>query len=144
MLYKDLLATIKECPFCSAEHRCIEETERAYLTFALAPYSKYHLLAIPKRHIESFSELTNEEESEIDSLLQTGAKILDKMGRDDYSVLVRSGTNVGRSIKHLHYHLIPDISIGSKTDNGEERRVLTQEESDNLIKYLKDVKAEVL
>jgi diadenosine tetraphosphate (Ap4A) HIT family hydrolase len=141
MLYSEYLKHVTSCPFCDKEERYIEELETAFLTFAIAPYSKYHLLVIPKRHTESFLELTKEETADIEKLLHIGAKLLEKVGYYDYSILVRSGKEIGRSIKHLHYHLIPKIEIGSKSLNGVERQVLELKDIEEILKELGSFKA---
>ena len=140
MIYSEYLKHITGCPFCNKKERYIEELETAFLTYAIAPYSKHHLLVIPKRHTESFLELKLEETEDIEALLHMGAKLLEKAGYGDYSILVRSGKEIGRSVKHLHYHLIPKIEIGSKTLNGEARVVLEENEIEEMLEEMHRLK----
>jgi diadenosine tetraphosphate (Ap4A) HIT family hydrolase len=139
MLYAEFLKTITKCPFCNTKNRTIQENEHAFLTYALAPYSPYHLLVLPKRHIETFLELTDTETRDIEKLLRTGARLLELLGQTDYSILVRNGNNIGKSITHLHFHIVPNITIGSREHGGNERRVLTSTEIDALMRECTNV-----
>ena len=142
MLYIDYLETLTECPFCIREHnRIILENENAFLTYSLAPYHKYHMLVIPKRHVETFLEITNKEICDIDLLIQSGARILELLGQDDYTVLVRNGDDSGKSIRHMHYHLIPEVRIGNNDSGGGHRQLLTGGDVNELMLEFEEVKS---
>ena len=104
------------------------ESETTYLTYALAPYHPHHLLVIPKRHMLLFSDLTQNERGDIDVLVHSGFEALKHLGYENLTVLVREGNGSGKSIPHLHYHLIPNIRIGDIDHQGNERAVLSPEE----------------
>ncbi|MEK7614691.1 MAG: HIT domain-containing protein [Patescibacteria group bacterium] len=137
MLYKDFLKNLTICPFCSDQNRIISENNTAYLTYALAPYHKHHLLVIPKRHLEIISEINSAENQEIDSLVSTGLGILKKLNYNNISVLIREGNDVSKSIPHLHFHIIPDIRLGDLDHYGQERKVLSVNEVEELVSELK-------
>lgn len=128
MLYEEFLKNIKGCPFCDSHDRIIMKNKHAFLTYSLAPYYKHHMLVLPERHVESFLDLTEEETRNIETLLRKGAKLLHLLGCDDYSILVRNGDVTGKSIKHLHYHLVPRICIGNKDYGGSNRKIMTEQE----------------
>lgn len=133
MLYADYLKNEVECPFCDKGKRIITEGKHAFLTYSIAPYTKHHLLVLPKRHIESILDLMKEESEDIENLLRVGARLLQRFGHQGFSVLVRNGDAVGRSKKHLHYNLIPQIHIGSSEFGGLGRKVLTSQEIETLL-----------
>lgn len=58
-----------------------------------------HLMVIPKRHLESFGEYTDEEKLEM--LTMTA-----KYEEDGYNVYARGWGNISRSVEHQHTHLI--------------------------------------
>jgi diadenosine tetraphosphate (Ap4A) HIT family hydrolase len=119
------------CPFCSIDPKnIIIDYETAYMTLAKAPYHPDHLLIIPKSHRESYLNLTAEESDEIQALCRRGVKLLKQLGYTDMSVLVREGMASGKSIEHLHYHVIPHTLIGDLTHDGNNRMFLN--ESDTL------------
>jgi diadenosine tetraphosphate (Ap4A) HIT family hydrolase len=133
LLYKDYLKTVKECPFCKLHQEVLLENEHAVLTYALAPYHKYHLLVIPKRHIEHLKDLEWQEQISITALLAAGVRTLSGLGHDDCSVLVKDNH---KSIPHIHYHIIPGGLITDISLDTEVRKMLTESEEELLVKEL--------
>lgn len=137
MNYKKFLKTLKVCPFCCGiESRVLIENDSAMLTYSQAPYHKYHLLVVPKRHIKSIKDLTWDENVCIMALIVSGVKTLSKIGHDDCTILSRDGDALGKSVSsHLHYHIIPggvikDISLKKKVLkmlSDDEEKVLKEE-----------------
>jgi len=133
MLYIDFLKTRTACPFCEpVAGRAFAKNELAFLTYALAPYHQHHLLVVPQRHIESFHDLTPDESAAIDALVRQGVHMLESIGYEDYTVLVRSGMKSGKSVSHLHYHIIPSVVVGDLDHKGDERKVMTDEEIERI------------
>lgn len=58
-----------------------------------------HLMIIPKRHLTSFDQFTDEEVLE---MMRTTAEY----EKNGYNVYARGWGNVSRSVKHQHTHLI--------------------------------------
>jgi len=140
MLYRELLENLKGCPFCEGNHtEPLVMREHSYLTYSLAPYHPHHLLILPKRHIESLTELTDEEEAEIFNLGQIGIRALQKLGYESVSLLVREGNAKNKSICHIHFHLIPEIQIGSLNAKGEDRYVMTESDIEKIVQEIKAV-----
>ena len=139
MFYKDFLKIARACPFCSKKNnRAIIEEKTAYLTYALAPYSKYHMLVVPKGHVISFSGLSRAEESDITKLLARGVKILRKLKINDFSILAREGSKQ-KSIEHLHFHIIPNHRIGDLDARGKKRKIMTENEIKNILSEIKKI-----
>ncbi|HRY91104.1 MAG TPA: HIT domain-containing protein [Candidatus Gracilibacteria bacterium] len=111
MKYQDYLKKRHPCPFCHSRRHFVHHTTKAYITYSLAPYHKHHMLVIPKRHVVSYEKLHAQEEKEISELIKVGISILNHLGYRDYSILVRNGKKIGKTINHLHYHLIPKAAI---------------------------------
>lgn len=140
MNYKELLETDKKCPFCeSGRNKTIKKIRKAKLTYSIAPYCQHHLLVTSERHIESFEQLTNEEKIDIDEMLLQGIRFLKTLGHDSYSILLRNGDKTGKTIEHLHYHIIPSIEVGSLDGNHIDRKIMTDEEIDDLLKLYNKV-----
>lgn len=136
MKYKDFLGTITECPFCILGQRVVTENENAFLTYSLAPYRPDHLLVIPKQHIEHVLDISETMMNDLDALQRVGVRMLNKLGHENITLLVREGMGSGKSIPHLHYHLIPDILLGDTEHDGKERMVLSNDEKETLITRL--------
>lgn len=142
MLYTDFLKEVKVCQFCDFNvNKMIKKDENAFLTYPIAPYCKHHLLVIPNRHVEHFEDLNKKEKESIDNLLGSGIKLLRILGHEGYSVLLRSGNNVGKSISHLHYHIIPSMDFG--IPNSIDRNIMTEEEIYQFIEIFKKAELEI-
>ena len=60
--------------------------------------------------MESFSELTNEEAMGLHKLNQKGAVLLrELMGIDNIWIILRDGKLAGKTIKHLHWNIMPYV-----------------------------------
>lgn len=140
MKYRDYLKTLTKCPFCDGiKTRVLIENEGAFLTYSLAPYHKYHLLVIPKRHVVNIKDLSWDENVCIMALVVNGIKALDKIGHNDCTILARDGQALGKSISHLHYNIIPGGQIEDLSLNLEVRKILSENEEGFLMKELKEV-----
>ena len=111
----------------------------SFLTYALAPYHKDHLLVTSKRHAESFLDLRKKERDEMLDLVNLAVRILHSFGYKDCSILGRDGGNAGKSIKHFHCHIIPKVLLGDIDHYEKERKILSQKEIGKIIEKIKTV-----
>ncbi len=99
---------MSQCPFCAIADRLISQNDLAAAVRDREPASKGHTLIVPKRHCESFFELTPAEVQACHALLQAEReKLLLELHPDGFNVGVNDGTAAGQSIAHTHLHLIP-------------------------------------
>ena len=98
-----------ECMFCSLpETDILAENEMAVAIFDQFPVNKGHVLIIPKRHLASLFDATQEEIMGIWRLLEIVKEELDKQFQaDGYNVGVNVGADAGQTIFHMHVHVIP-------------------------------------
>jgi diadenosine tetraphosphate (Ap4A) HIT family hydrolase len=141
MKYATFLKTITKCPFCGInKRRILLENDGAFLTYALAPYHKYHLLVIPKRHVESIKSLTWDENVCIMALIVVGLKALEKLHHNDCTIFMRDGKALGKSVKHhVHWNIVPGGRIEDVTLDLEVRKILNAKEEKSLRKELKKI-----
>lgn len=138
MKYKDYLKGVTRCPFCYLDkNQIIKENGNAFLTFCLAPYHKHHMLVIPKKHTEKIFDIEKDELKGVYELLQIGTNILKNIGYDNLTLLVREGDGAGKSIPHMHFHIIPNTRIGDVDSRGEERNILSDEEIIDVVSEFK-------
>jgi len=144
MLYSEFIKINTECPFCEPKkiEEVIKENDHAFMTYSIAPYHKHHVLIIPHRHTEIFDDLNKEETIAIDRLLKVGVKMIRALGYNDYTILVRNGGKNNKSIEHLHYHIVPNVTIGDLEHDNSQRRIMSKEEIFKTIKDFKDLKIE--
>ncbi|MEI6242054.1 MAG: HIT family protein [Chlamydiota bacterium] len=105
------------CPFCDpkiiAQQKYVEN-EYAIGVYDIKPYFKGHCLIIPKRHIERYSEMTNEEAAAVlDLVKKTDIAVQKSFHTNSYLILQRNGKEVGQSVFHLHVHYIPNYEDSS-------------------------------
>lgn len=68
------------------------------------PVAEGHALVIPKRHVEAFSELSPAELVDLGRLVSR-AQLASQA--HDWTIAVNDGTLAGRTVPHLHVHVIP-------------------------------------
>jgi diadenosine tetraphosphate (Ap4A) HIT family hydrolase len=98
------------CLFCNIRESGLAlENENAYASYDSYPVSQFHCLIIPKRHVQDYFDLTDDELLSCNDLIK---KIKKEILIKDNSVLgFNIGTNAGKiagqSIMHCHIHVIP-------------------------------------
>ena len=98
------------CLFCNIKESGLAlENDKAYASYDSYPVSNLHCLIIPKRHVQDYFDLTDEEILSCNDLIK---KIKNEILKKDSSVLgFNIGTNAGKiagqSIMHCHIHVIP-------------------------------------
>lgn len=107
----------KGCDFCniSNEREIVKETEHVIVVHNRVSYDvwelrdvKEHLMVIPKRHVHTLNELSDEEKLDI-------MHIMADYEAADYNVYARSQHSISRSVAHQHTHL---IKTGSRIGHG--------------------------
>ena len=98
------------CLFCNIkESGLVDENELAYASYDSFPVTDQHCLIIPKRHIENYFNLNEEE---VIACYQLIKKMKKKIKNNDqtvkgFNIGSNSGKVAGQSIMHCHIHLIP-------------------------------------
>ena len=118
------MQTNQPCPFCTLQ----TESSQRYLCFENEvgfvirdgyPITKGHTLIIPKRHVGSFFDITQEERQGLFELIDLAKADLDKVFKpDSYNIGINDGEAAGQTIPHLHIHLIPRYHEEGKDPRG--------------------------
>jgi histidine triad (HIT) family protein len=79
----------------------------------LNPEAPEHILVIPKKHIESLSQATEEDQALLGYMQLKIAEIAQELGlkEDGYRVVANTGRNGGQTVFHLHYHILGGRSM---------------------------------
>jgi len=106
-----------ECVFCTLpEVDILVENEMTLAFFDKFPVNEGHVLIIPKRHLTSLFDATQEEIMSIWKLLEEVKEVLNnRFHPDGYNVGVNVGAAAGQTVFHLHIHIIPRYQ-GDVTD----------------------------
>ena len=98
------------CIFCKIRKEELQlENELAFSSIDSYPVSEFHSLIVPKRHVETYFELTTEEiQACNDLILKTKEKILKQDSSvKGFNIGTNAGKVAGQSIMHCHIHIIP-------------------------------------
>ena len=115
------------CPFCNlGTERVLEFNENAVAFRDGYPVTELHTLVIPKRHVATYFELTEDERKSIHTLLESQrAKI---MAEDDtvegFNIGWNCGEAAGQTVFHAHVHLIPRRKGDVEDPRGGVRRII--------------------
>ena len=122
------------CIFCIIRKKELQfENQLAYSSKDSYPVSEFHSLIVPKRHVEIYFDLIEEEiQACNDLILKTKEKIL----KHDFSVKgfnigTNAGKSAGQSIMHCHIHLIPRREGDVENPQGGVRSVIPNKQHYN-------------
>jgi histidine triad (HIT) family protein len=100
-----------DCIFCKIiskqiPAKIIQETVHSIAFLDAFPLAKGHTLVIPKNHCMKIQDMSNEENSDLFSLVH---KVLLKVDMLTGATLVaiHNGKNAGQEVPHVHVHLVP-------------------------------------
>ncbi|RKZ93534.1 MAG: HIT family protein [Candidatus Parabeggiatoa sp. nov. 1] len=97
------------CPFCHLDNQQIIFQDELVITLKDGyPISPGHILIIPKRHIPSLFDVTDEEQMALLHALRAAQNELKQQyAPDGYNIGINDGLAAGQTVMHLHIHLIP-------------------------------------
>lgn len=100
-----------KCSFCDEsgiKERTFLESKNFRAIYNKYPLVEGHCLVIPKRHVESLFDLTQEELKEVfDILKKTTRVILKTYNLDSFNWVLNIGKVAGQRVKHIHFHILP-------------------------------------
>jgi diadenosine tetraphosphate (Ap4A) HIT family hydrolase len=116
----------KPCPFCTLPpEQIIDSDDLALVIRDGYPVSPGHTLVIPKRHIDSWFEITQAEQQALLDLLAKAKKVLEtEFMPDGYNIGINDGPTAGQTVPHLHMHLIPRYKGDQEDPRGGVRWVM--------------------
>ena len=120
---------MKSCIFCNLpEERIIKSYELFNIIRDLYPVTYLHSLVIPKRHVESYFDLYDEELKELSIVLKELKIDLEKT--DDkisgFNIGINIGKDAGQTIFHCHIHVIPRRENDTNNPTGGVRGVIPE------------------
>ena len=100
-----------DCIFCKIisgqiPSKIIQETTHSVAFLDAFPLAKGHTLVIPKNHHVKIQDMSDEENSDLFSLVH---KVLSKVDKLTGATLVaiHNGKDAGQEVPHVHVHLVP-------------------------------------
>lgn len=126
----------EDCLFCrrgDPENRILCESDRFYARYDNYPSTPGHIEVVPKKHIVSFFGLSAGEIKEAYALLRRARELIaaEHGEPDGWTIGINDGRAAGRSIDHLHIHLIPRHHGDVPDPRGGIRRALPNGDPDD-------------
>lgn len=103
---------MNDCIFCKIAageipSQKVYEDEQVLAFRDINPMAKVHILVIPKTHIDSVAEITQENAPLVAHVFTVIAKIAREQGlTEGFRVVSNCGPAAGQSVKHLHFHIL--------------------------------------
>lgn len=109
-----------DCIFCEIIKGNIPSTKVYEDEFVTAfndlnPQMPVHVLIVPKKHIASANDITEEDTELVGRVFLAARKIAEKLGLENgYRIINNCGEDAGQTVKHLHFHMLGGKSMGEK------------------------------
>ena len=107
-----------DCIFCKIVEKeipadIVYEDEKILAFKDLEPVAPTHILIIPKKHITSANEISEENCEIISHIFKCIPKIAEKLNlKNGFRIINNCGTDGGQTVQHLHFHLIGGKKLG--------------------------------
>lgn len=110
-----------DCIFCKIINKeipsaVVYEDEFVTAFKDINPVAPVHILAVPKKHIESANDITKEDETLIGHTLHVCGEIAKNTEgcENGYRIINNCGDDAGQTVKHIHFHIIGGVHLGEK------------------------------
>ena len=102
---------MSDCLFCKIiageiPSSKVYEDDVCYAFNDIDPQAPTHFLVIPKMHIASVAEVTEDNAAVVAHIFEVIAKLTKEKGLDSYRVVSNIGEQAGQSVFHLHFHVL--------------------------------------
>ena len=100
---------LKDKPANDKTNLILFRGKQAFVLLNLYPYSNGHLMVAPLRHTADYPNLSKDELSELNVLVQKSVLILKKVYRPEgFNIGINLGKAAGAGVdSHLHVHIVP-------------------------------------
>ena len=108
-----------DCLFCKIIHGEIPSTkvyedEKVYAFLDIEPQAPTHIIMVPKEHIASANELTEENAEVVGHIFVAASRLAKELGfaENGYRIVNNCGEDGGQTVGHLHFHLLAGRNLG--------------------------------
>jgi histidine triad (HIT) family protein len=86
----------------------VREDDQVLAIRDIAPQAPTHVLVMPRRHVASLADLTDEDGALLGRIFAVAAEIAREEGieAEGYRIVANHGRAAGQSVDHLHFHLL--------------------------------------
>ncbi|WP_022855651.1 histidine triad nucleotide-binding protein [Thermodesulfobacterium thermophilum] len=107
------------CIFCKIAKKeipskVVYEDEKVIAFHDINPQAPYHILVIPKKHLSTLLDLTEEDKDLIGHIYLVINRLAQDLGFAErgYRVVVNCKEEAGQTVFHLHFHLLAGRTMG--------------------------------
>jgi histidine triad (HIT) family protein len=100
-----------DCLFCRIVRREIPaaivfEDEQALVFKDVRPQAPTHVLVIPKKHLGSLLDASDEDAALLGHLQATARRFAQSAKLSSFRLVANNGKGAGQTVDHLHYHVL--------------------------------------
>ena len=110
---------MSDCLFCKIvagdiPSDTIYEDEQIMVFKDINPRAAVHLLAVPKIHLDSLDEVTNEHQTLIGHIMLKLPQLARSQGLNNgFRTIINTGPDGGQEVVHLHIHILGGQGLSS-------------------------------
>lgn len=110
---------MSDCLFCKIiagdiPADTVYEDDQIMVFKDINPRAAVHLLVIPKLHLDSLDEVTNEHQMLIGHIMMQLPQLARSQGLDNgFRTIINTGPDGGQEVGHLHIHLLGGQGLSS-------------------------------
>ncbi|MBQ9280075.1 MAG: histidine triad nucleotide-binding protein [Clostridia bacterium] len=111
---------MEDCIFCKIIHqeipsKIVFENDLVIAFEDLNPVAPVHILIVPKKHIKSAMELTEDDAKFVSEVYMVAQQIAKEKGiaESGFRIVNNCGEDAGQTVKHIHFHLIGGKELGT-------------------------------
>ncbi|MGM0602131.1 MAG: histidine triad nucleotide-binding protein [Bacillota bacterium] len=104
---------MKDCLFCKIaagkmDTDFVYEDEKVVAFSDINPQAPVHLLIVPKQHISTINDISENDRELIGHVYQVAAKLAEKndIAESGYRIVSNCGDDGGQTVYHIHFHLL--------------------------------------
>ena len=108
---------MNDCLFCKIiageiPSSKVYEDELCYAFYDIAPMAPKHFLVVPRKHLASAAEITEEDAVIVGHIFAVIAKLTKELDFDGFRVVTNCGEIAGQTVQHLHFHVLGGKQLG--------------------------------
>ncbi len=112
---------MEDCVFCKIINKeipsdIVYEDEKVIAFKDINPATPIHILVIPKKHIATLLDVTEEDSILIAHIYQVINKIARENGfaENGFRIIANCGKDSGQEVMHIHFHILAGRKLGDK------------------------------
>lgn len=109
---------MSDCLFCKIiageiPSNKLYEDALCYAFYDISPMAPTHFLVIPKVHLASAAQITEETAPVVGHIYHVIATLARELNLDGFRVVTNCGEIAGQTVQHLHFHVLSGKELGS-------------------------------